>query len=92
MPSKRKDGDEPGVLSARERKKLRLADARTIAVQPVASGSSEKQGNQQKNDINPIAGPSKAIVNLDSTFVTLPPHHKTDQLIATSNARFASYD
>ncbi|KAL4080470.1 ribonucleases P/MRP protein subunit POP1-domain-containing protein [Scleroderma citrinum] len=65
MPSKRK-ADEAGQLSARERKKLRVADARTIAVQPVASASSGRQDDQQTNHTNPVAGPSKTVVSLDT--------------------------
>lgn len=83
MPPKRK-GDEPtSVPSARERKKLRLADARMIAVQPVASGSSERQGHQQTNYPTPVAGPSKTVMSLDSTFPYFAtPSDQTDQTLA----------
>ncbi|KAI5991699.1 ribonucleases P/MRP protein subunit POP1-domain-containing protein [Pisolithus orientalis] len=62
MPPKRK-GDEVDELNARERKKLKVADARTIAVQPVASGSSSGQGDHATNA---RPGPSKININFDS--------------------------
>jgi len=81
MSSKRK-GDEPGVLTARERKKLRLADARMITVQPVASGTSERQGHQQTNHPNPVAGPSNALsLNCAFSYFATPPD-QTDQTLA----------
>ncbi|KAI6125839.1 NUC188 domain-containing protein [Pisolithus croceorrhizus] len=62
MPPKRK-GDECGELNSRERKKLKVADARTIAVQSVPSGSSSGRGEQAANA---TPGPSRTAINFDS--------------------------
>ncbi|KAH7885023.1 ribonucleases P/MRP protein subunit POP1-domain-containing protein [Phlebopus sp. FC_14] len=60
MAPKRK-GDESGELNSRERKKLKIADARTIAVQPLASGSGAGD-----NATNVSSAPSKTVVRFDS--------------------------
>ncbi|KAI9566167.1 ribonucleases P/MRP protein subunit POP1-domain-containing protein [Boletus coccyginus] len=64
MPPKRKN-DDGGEHSARERKKLKMADARTIPVQEPspASGSTHTNSNEQGN-----AAPSssKTVVQFDS--------------------------
>ncbi|KIJ61144.1 hypothetical protein HYDPIDRAFT_97259 [Hydnomerulius pinastri MD-312] len=62
MPPKRKNDESNLELTARERKKLKVADARTIAVQPVASGS----GSGAANSGNAVAGSSKTIVRFDT--------------------------
>ncbi|KAI6028013.1 ribonucleases P/MRP protein subunit POP1-domain-containing protein [Pisolithus microcarpus] len=62
MPPKRK-GDECGELNARERKKLKVAGARTIAVQSVALGSSSGHGEQAANA---MPGPSRIAINFNS--------------------------
>ncbi|KIK93095.1 hypothetical protein PAXRUDRAFT_829342 [Paxillus rubicundulus Ve08.2h10] len=64
MPPKRKN-DESGELGARERKKLKLADARTIAIQPTPSGSGSGTANEQSNSAT--TGPSKTTVRFDAT-------------------------
>ncbi|OBZ71160.1 Ribonucleases P/MRP protein subunit pop1 [Grifola frondosa] len=51
MPPKRKENGHTDELSGRERKKQKTAAARTIAVQPGASGAAE----------NAVAGPSRSV-------------------------------
>ncbi|KAH7915836.1 ribonucleases P/MRP protein subunit POP1-domain-containing protein [Hygrophoropsis aurantiaca] len=58
MAPKRKN-DQSDELTSRDRKKQKMADARTIAVQPTASTSNYIQGNAE-------AGPSKTVVRFDS--------------------------
>ncbi|KAH7927632.1 POP1-domain-containing protein [Leucogyrophana mollusca] len=58
MPPKRKN-DHAEELTSRERKRQKMADARTIAVQPTASTSNSGQGNA-------VPGPSKTTVRFDS--------------------------
>jgi ribonuclease P/MRP protein subunit POP1 len=61
MVSKRKkDGTEE--ITSRERKKLKLADARTIAVQPAASTSG---GGGAPSLGNALAGPSSTTIRFD---------------------------
>ncbi|KAG6333871.1 hypothetical protein ID866_5214 [Astraeus odoratus] len=62
MPPKRK-GEESKDLNGRDRKKLKMADARTIAVQPTVHSSSG-QGDRQANA---APGPSKTVVNFDTS-------------------------
>ncbi|KAG1733032.1 ribonucleases P/MRP protein subunit POP1-domain-containing protein [Suillus paluster] len=61
MPLKRKGGAEE--MTPRERKKLKVADARTIAVQPAASTSGS---GSVRSSGNALAGPSSTTVRFDS--------------------------
>ncbi|KAG0698380.1 ribonucleases P/MRP protein subunit POP1-domain-containing protein [Suillus ampliporus] len=62
MVLKRK-GDDAEEMTSRERKKLKVADARTIAVQPAVSTSGN--GSAQSSG-NALAGPSSTTVRFDS--------------------------
>jgi ribonuclease P/MRP protein subunit POP1 len=59
MAPKRKNNEEP---TARERKKQKMAEARTIAVQSTTPRSVPN---------NPVAGPSKSVAFVDSDFSSL---------------------
>lgn len=61
MAPKRKK-DETEEMTSRERKKLKVADARTIAVQPAAS-TSGSVGVQSSG--NALAGPSSTTIRFD---------------------------
>ena len=61
MASKRKK-DETEEMTSRERKKLKVADARTIPVQPAASTSGS--GGVQSSG-NALAGPSSTTIRFD---------------------------
>lgn len=61
MASKRKK-DEIEEMTSRERKKLKVADARTIAVQPAASNS-DSVGVQSSGKA--LAGPSSTTIRFD---------------------------
>jgi hypothetical protein len=61
MAPKRKK-DETEEMTSRERKKLKVADARTIAVQPAASASGS--GGAQSSG-NALAGPSSTTIRFD---------------------------
>ncbi|KAG2145816.1 ribonucleases P/MRP protein subunit POP1-domain-containing protein [Suillus clintonianus] len=62
MTLKRK-GDDAEEMTSRERKKLKVAGARTIAVQPIVSASGS--GTVQSSG-NALAGPSSTTVRFDS--------------------------
>ena len=65
MPPKRKN-DDAGEPSARERKKLKMADARAIAVQETSSST---QGNAVASSSK---GPSKTVIQFDCTYSQTP--------------------
>ncbi|KAF8120269.1 ribonucleases P/MRP protein subunit POP1-domain-containing protein [Boletus edulis] len=67
MPPKRKN-DDAGESSARERKKLKVADARTIQVQGTSAASGSNTTNDQRNAVaSPSsAGPSKTAIQFNS--------------------------
>ncbi|KAF8547670.1 POP1-domain-containing protein [Imleria badia] len=66
MPPKRKN-DEAGEPTARERKKLKMADARTIQVQDTSTTNGSTPTNNQGNAVaSSSAGPSKTVVQFDS--------------------------
>ncbi|KAG9308789.1 hypothetical protein JVU11DRAFT_11414 [Chiua virens] len=67
MPPKRKHHDAGGT-TARERKKLKMADARTISVQAAPTGNASTMNNQANAVGSSSAGPgpSKTVVQFDS--------------------------
>lgn len=65
MPPKRKN-DDAGESSARERKKVKVADARTIQVQETPAANGSTPSNNQGNAVaSSSAGPSKTVVQFD---------------------------
>ena len=74
MAPKRKN-DDAGEPSARERKKLKMAGARTISVQETATstGSGSSLADNQRNAVaSSSTGPSKTVVRFDSTCFRTP--------------------
>ncbi|KAG6379369.1 ribonucleases P/MRP protein subunit POP1-domain-containing protein [Boletus reticuloceps] len=67
MPPKRKN-DDAGESSARERKKLKVADARTIQVQGTSAAGGSNTTNDQRNAVasSSSAGPSKTAIQFNS--------------------------
>lgn len=66
MPPKRKN-DDTGEPSARERKKVKMADARTIAVQEPTPAAT-LTANQANAVASSSTGPSKTAVQFDCTY------------------------
>ena len=72
MAPKRKN-DDAGELSARERKKLRMADARTISVQETPTAGGPGPATNQTNAVASSSnGPSKTTVQFNCTFYQVP--------------------
>ncbi|KAH0832346.1 hypothetical protein J3R83DRAFT_13362 [Lanmaoa asiatica] len=69
MPPKRKN-DDTGEPSARERKKLKMADARTISVQETSARSGSTLANNQGNAVasSSATGPSKTVIQFDCAY------------------------
>ena len=72
MPPKRKN-DDAGEPSARERKKLKRADARTISVQETSAASGSAPTNNQENAVaSSSKAPSKTTIQFDCTYSEIP--------------------